>query len=294
VALTAQWGDGMNEAAAAASTIGDDATSTRIAACANCGSIGEGSFCCSCGQKRFSVGDLGIKHACHHVLHELLSFDGKILGSLRSLFLRPGELTLDFIEGRRARHVHPIRLFVVFLALFFFFVPVNPLIEIGANVSQGMQRIDPALRARLEERVARNGVTLETVLENVDAQLRAISKPLDLGLVIGNGVLLWLLFRKRRRYLAENLTMALHLASFNTGVQLVIGWARLYEPAKALVSVLVLAIAAAYFLLAARRVYGGSWLGLAVKYVVIYAAQVLLVLTTIAIVLLAHLAQALP
>ena len=63
-------------------------------------------------------GDLSLAHAWHHLVHEMLHFDGRILQSIWLLFARPGQLTLDFLEGRRARHVHPVRLFLVFSAIF--------------------------------------------------------------------------------------------------------------------------------------------------------------------------------
>jgi hypothetical protein len=257
--------------------------------CTNCDWSGDGHYCSRCGQKRFHSGDLGIEHAWHHVLHELVHVDGKIFRSLKSLIVRPGELTLDFVEGRRARHVHPIRLFLLFLFLFFFFVPINPLMEIGANVSRGIQDAGP-LRARLEARTARNGMTLEGVLDQVSNQLRAIAKPLELFFVIGDGLLLWMLFRKRRPFLAEHMTMALHLASFNTALQLTIGWARLYGPARVFVTVLVLVITGGYFLLAARRVYGVGWTRLVLTYLVMYVSHFLIVFLTVIVVLIAHLA----
>jgi hypothetical protein len=284
---------GVNDEATEASALGADARIETPTVCVNCGWTSEGPFCARCGQKRFYRGDLGIRHAWHHLFHELLHLDGKIFRSLKSLLLRPGELTLDFIEGRRAQHVHPIRLFIVFLFLFFLFAPVNPLMEIGGNLAQGMQGLDPNQRAQLDARLAQNGTTLDALLDRVDGRLRTIAKPLDLALVVANGVLLWMLFHKRRRYLAENMTMALHLSCFNTAIQLVIGWARLYEPARVFVSLVVLAIAIGYFILAARRVYGSGWLGSLLKYIVLAVAQIIIAMITIAVVLVAHLRDAL-
>src|SRR5688572_3797476 len=100
---------------------GETATRPPHAApgCANCATESAGEFCLQCGQKRAHDGDMSLRHAWHHVVNETLDLDGRIFGTLKLLFLRPGQLALDYIERRRARHVHPLRLFLVFSAVFF-------------------------------------------------------------------------------------------------------------------------------------------------------------------------------
>ena len=44
---------------------------------------------------------------------ELTHWDGKVLATLRTLFLRPGALTIDFLAGRRARWLSPLRVYLI-------------------------------------------------------------------------------------------------------------------------------------------------------------------------------------
>jgi hypothetical protein len=44
-------------------------------------------------------------------LEGILHFDGKFFTSARYIFTRPGFLTTEFIAGRRARYMHPVRLY---------------------------------------------------------------------------------------------------------------------------------------------------------------------------------------
>ena len=49
---------------------------------------------------------------------ELSGYDGRIIGTFRNLF-RPGRLTIDYLEGRRARHLSPIRLYLLVSVIYF-------------------------------------------------------------------------------------------------------------------------------------------------------------------------------
>jgi hypothetical protein len=86
--------------------------------CYNCGIRLTGRFCAACGQK---VQDLNpsLKHFLHDLTHELLHVDGKIFQSVATLLTRPGVLTKDYFDGRRARWISPIRLYLVFSVIYF-------------------------------------------------------------------------------------------------------------------------------------------------------------------------------
>jgi hypothetical protein len=56
-------------------------------------------------------------------LEGALHFDGKFFKSARYIFTRPGFLTTEFMAGRRARYMHPVR-FYVFASFLFFAVCV--------------------------------------------------------------------------------------------------------------------------------------------------------------------------
>ncbi len=86
--------------------------------CYNCGIRLTGRFCAACGQKTQELNP-SLKHFLHDLTHELLHFDGKIFQSVSTLLLRPGVLTKDYFEGRRARWISPIRLYLVFSVMYF-------------------------------------------------------------------------------------------------------------------------------------------------------------------------------
>lgn len=89
---------------------------TREAACLNCGTALVGSHCHACGQRAHVHRTL--RAFFHDLLHGVLHFEGKTWRTLPLLVWKPGKLTREYIDGRRASYVSPIALFlfVVFLS----------------------------------------------------------------------------------------------------------------------------------------------------------------------------------
>lgn len=69
-----------------------------------------------------------VGHLLKELLGELLNYDHKVFSSFWLLISRPGFLAAEYLEGRRARHLSPLRLYVVtsFVTFFLFsFVPAG-------------------------------------------------------------------------------------------------------------------------------------------------------------------------
>lgn len=86
--------------------------------CHNCGIKLVGRFCAACGQKALPL-SLTLHDFVHDLTHEILHVDGRIVQSIRRLLLSPGFLTREYVHGRRARWISPIRLYLIFSVGFF-------------------------------------------------------------------------------------------------------------------------------------------------------------------------------
>ena len=86
--------------------------------CLNCGSLVYGRYCHICGQENIETKET-VWHLITHFFNDITHFDGKFFSSLKYLLLRPGFLSLEYMRGRRASYLHPIRLYVFTSALFF-------------------------------------------------------------------------------------------------------------------------------------------------------------------------------
>jgi hypothetical protein len=89
-----------------------------VARCANCQTPLTGAYCAHCGQKVKPL-DPTMRELAGDVFGEVTDVDGKLLRSVRYLFTRPGFLSREHAEGRRARYVSPVRLYLVFSVAFF-------------------------------------------------------------------------------------------------------------------------------------------------------------------------------
>ena len=91
--------------------------------CLNCDAPLVGPFCAQCGQHRVRANPT-FGELWHEALHEFTHVDGRFLRTFRTLLLSPGALTVDFLEGRRARWITPLRLYLICSIAYFASGPV--------------------------------------------------------------------------------------------------------------------------------------------------------------------------
>lgn len=93
-------------------------SASHPAACENCDAPLHGPFCHRCGQAAHSP-VRSFAHAVEEVFESFWHLDGRIFRTLRRLLV-PGALAADYLAGRRAPYVAPMRLFVILCVLAFF------------------------------------------------------------------------------------------------------------------------------------------------------------------------------
>lgn len=86
--------------------------------CHDCGAAVTYHYCAVCGQEtRLHVPSAG--EFLHEFIGHYVAFEGKLWKTLWLLLCKPGRLTADYLAGRRARYVAPLRLYLTFSLLFF-------------------------------------------------------------------------------------------------------------------------------------------------------------------------------
>ncbi len=78
--------------------------------CLNCGHAIELNFCSECGQENIEVRE-PFWILFGEGISDFFHFDSKFSRTLIPLFIHPGFLTKEYLIGRRARYVHPVRLY---------------------------------------------------------------------------------------------------------------------------------------------------------------------------------------
>ena len=156
--------------------------------CENCGANMAGPFCAKCGQHavdyRRSFG-----RVFADVLDSFLNWDSKFTMSLWLLISRPWKLTIDFLSGKRVRHMHPLRLYLLISIVFFFAVnywaksihtdpsKISP--EDRAEVAAELDKEDipPALKARIRGAIDAKGVTKPEAQTSPSPEATAVPQP---------------------------------------------------------------------------------------------------------------------
>lgn len=265
---------------------------TPPSACLNCGATLSGPFCAACGQRDIppypSVRELVID-----AFWELSGWDGRFVSTVRELFRHPGKLTREFLEGRRARYLSPLRLYLMASLVYFLAGALAPKPDVGttsidvngihigatSTPNNAPGRVASAVSSAARSQQPPDSAKLAATLKDI-ARAPAIFRPFLRRLVVDPGgfrrslldampkVLFVLvpvfaaivaLFYHGRRY-PEHLYFAIHFHAF-VFLALLIGVAAKFVAVPAISRVagfIVFFWIPTYATLSFRRLYGGS------------------------------------
>src|SRR4051812_14377233 len=86
--------------------------------CLNCKAPLAGAFCSSCGQRAVPP-DPTLRELAGDAFVEMSGWDGKFAETFRLLLRKPGEITRQWIEGRRVSFIAPVRLYLTASVVYF-------------------------------------------------------------------------------------------------------------------------------------------------------------------------------
>lgn len=86
--------------------------------CLNCGTAVIGPYCHKCGQENIEPHET-FWGMVRHFFYDITHFEGSFFSTLKTLVLKPGFLSKEYISGRRNAYLHPIRMYVFTSAVFF-------------------------------------------------------------------------------------------------------------------------------------------------------------------------------
>src|SRR4051812_20095906 len=183
--------------------------------CVGCGAAVSGRYCAGCGEQT-ARHDYSMKHLGTEVLETTLHLDGRVFTSFRSLLTRPGQLTTDFLAGKRKTQLGPVQMFVVCNVLYFLFLPLA--LQLPFTSTLRMQTENRPWRAMatrmVQARVGDRHEPLEQYTTRFDetAHLQGHSLVMLMVPVFAIGV--WALHPRARRYYAEHLVFSFYAMAF--------------------------------------------------------------------------------
>jgi hypothetical protein len=113
--------------------------------CDNCGASVPGRYCGDCGQ-RLEPPLHTLWHFIKVATEDLTHADSRLWRTLWALLFKPGYLTHEFLAGRRARYLPPVRLYLVLSVLFFLCAAATPSKPEVLQLSTGDNGVPKAAR----------------------------------------------------------------------------------------------------------------------------------------------------
>ena len=91
--------------------------------CLNCGTLLEGKYCHNCGQENLELKE-SFGHMMNHAISDYFHFDHQFFHTLKPLLFKPGFLTNEYMNGRRAQYLHPVKMYI-FISIVYFLLLFN-------------------------------------------------------------------------------------------------------------------------------------------------------------------------
>jgi len=246
--------------------------------CRNCSVPLTGRFCAACGQE--DAADLPFGRAIRDLAGDLLDLDSRLWLTLKLLVARPGFLGAEYLAGRRARYIAPMRLYLVSSVVFFAAVATAQveLVQVSgtdqASVSEGARADSAGLAEPSPRAGVSGGGSLRSVLsaavvaagaepDRLNQQfIRALAWVMFV-LIPVFALLLKGLFQSRELLYVHHLVFALHFHAFAFLTQAIsFATVRFVPDPPSPGAVLILGSSqvanALYLWLATRRFYGES------------------------------------
>jgi hypothetical protein len=129
--------------------------------CLNCNTGLQGRFCHKCGQENIEPKDT-VWGFVSHFFYDITHFDGKFFYTVSRLIAKPGFLPKEYITGKRARYLHPIRMYIFSSAIFFlFFFSMINTSDISLDNDEGTIRNADSAKIAVQQTMLKEAKTRE-------------------------------------------------------------------------------------------------------------------------------------
>lgn len=188
----------------------------EAALCVNCSRPLRGPFCSACGQKALRPNDFSLGRYLRESSAVLTNTDSRLFRSFRSLLLRPGHLTAEYVRGRHAPYLQPLQLFLLCNLFYFLVQPLTGVNTLTTPLSVHMAQLpySPFAAELVRRQIAERGTSLAEYRVLFDATISSQAKTLVVLMVPLLAIALHAIFWRRRRYLVEHLVFATHFYAF--------------------------------------------------------------------------------
>lgn len=181
--------------------------------CRSCGSALSGKFCSQCGEKILEPKEKSFAYFLVSLLKATTSLDGKFLKTLKIMLARPGEVSYQYLNGKRVPFIKPMSMFFVANLLYFLFPLFNSL-NSSLYVQMNMLPHSGVVTHLVEKRIAAEKMDFEEFQIRYDQQSTNMARMALILLVIYFSLPLSLINYSRKMYYYDHLLASLEACSF--------------------------------------------------------------------------------
>jgi hypothetical protein len=176
----------------------------------------EGTFCSHCGEKLLGPEDHTLKRFFEHLFVAFANADGKVFLTLRFLLIRPGQLTADYLRGRRKPYIPPLELFLISNLIFFLLHPFigSNTLTTDLNTQLHYTWHKAIAQTLVTPRLATRAISAEAYAAIFDPAAVTQAKSLVILVVPIFSLAVMALYWRRRRHYTAHLIFSLHFCAF--------------------------------------------------------------------------------
>jgi hypothetical protein len=180
--------------------------------CINCAHIFTGKYCNNCGQKVFTDHDKSVGHFFHDYFHFITHFEGTFFNTLKVIFRRPGQLSLDYARGKQKSYFKPLSFFLLLVIIYLLFPVFEGLnMKLYYHVRHNVYG-EYAMR-KVAHLLQTTGMDEEELGRRFAQKSEKVSKFLLLVLVPGTALFFWAFTFRKRKHFYDHLMLATEVNS---------------------------------------------------------------------------------
>ncbi len=182
--------------------------------CPTCGNKIVKNYCGNCGEKKLNHHDFSLLHFVEETFEGFTHFDNKFFRTARVLLFQPGQLSVDFCQGRRVPYLRPFAMFIICNILFFLAVgKANVFSQPLSSFYQYSPYIYFQTRETIEA-VAKTGPQQEMLAAKFNELMGSNSKAFLAIFIPFIAVGAMLVNYSKRKYVSEHLVFSTHFFTF--------------------------------------------------------------------------------
>ena len=175
--------------------------------CKNCNSQFTGKYCNQCGEKLYSEKDKSVVHFFEEGLHFITHFEGTFFNTVKTIFTGPGQLSVDYCNGKRKSYFKPLSLFLLLVVLYLLF-PAFEGLNMKLVYHTHHNLYGPYATRKVMEVMKEEHLTDEQLTAIFQHKSEKTSKFLLLLLLPLTALFFWMLTFKKRKYFFDQMVFS--------------------------------------------------------------------------------------